>query len=207
MTRNSPFICAAAFLAAFTLSPLHAQQPQPGTQAAGDTMPGVVVSKISTLRATVVGVDKGQRLVMLRTDDGREETIKCGPDVRNFDQIEVGDKVSAEYHEATAVYARKPEAAAGAASDAAQRQATARYSKAELAPLGQKPGGLVTDVTETVAKVQDIDYAKRQVTLLGAGGRTRTINVADDVPNLENVKKGDEVVFRHTEALAVSVTK
>jgi hypothetical protein len=152
----------------------------------------------------VAAVDKAERMVTLRTDDGREETIKCGPEVRNFDQIEVGDKVAAEFHEATVIYARKPEAPAGASGSA---PATAQYSKAELAPLGDKPGGVITNVTEITATVQDIDYAKREMTLSGTGGKPRVFNISQDVQNLESVKKGDEIVVRQTEALAISVTK
>jgi hypothetical protein len=204
MTRRSTFVLAAALGVALA-SPLDAQQTR--TPTADEKMPGVVVSKVSVLRATVADIDRANRLITLHTDDGREEIIKAGPEVRNFDQIEKGDRVAAEYHEATAVYARKPEPAAGAPSDSAQRQSTTTYGKAELAPLGQKPGGVITDVTEVTATVQDIDYTKRQVTLRGPSGGTRMINVADDVPNLENVKKGDEVVIRQTQALAISVTK
>lgn len=207
MTNWSHFVCSTAFLAALAAAPLHAQQTQPGPQPGSDAKPAVVFTKISTLQATVTDVDKAGRLVTLRSDDGREQTIEAGPEVRNFDQIEVGDRVNVQYHEATAIFARKPEAAAGAPSGMPQTPSTTRYGKTELAPLGQKPGGVITDVTEVTASVQDIDYAKRQVTLLGPAGKPRVITVGDDVQNLQNVKKGDEVVIRYTEGLAISVTK
>jgi hypothetical protein len=165
-------------------------------------MPGAVVAKVSTLQATVTDVDKATRMVTLRSDDGKEQTIKAGPEVRNFDQIEKGDKVSAEYHESVAIFAKKSEAGAGAATPK-----TATYGTADLAPIGSKPGGVVTDVTEVTATVEDIDYAKRQVTVLGPSGKTRVIDVSERVENLEAVKKGDLVVMRYTEALAISVTK
>ena len=41
----------------------------------------------------------------------------------------------------------------------------------------------------------------------GPSGKPRIINVNERVENLEALKKGDEVVMRYTEALAVSVTK
>ena len=192
---RSTLLSAAAIIALFAVSPLHAQQTQ-------EAMPGAVVAKVTTMLATVVDVDKATRMVTLRSDDGREQTIKAGPEVRNFDQIEKGDKVSAEYHESMAIFARKAEAAAGAASPK-----TATYGTANLAPLGDKPGGLITDVTEVTTTVQEIDYAKRQVTLMGPSGKPRVITVSDRVENLEAVKKGDEVIVRYTEALAISVTK
>jgi len=200
-------LSAAALLAILVSAPSYAQQTPPGAQSGGEAKPAIVYANVSTLKATVTAVDKAERLVTLRSDDGREQTIKCGPEVRNFDQIEVGDRVTAEYREATAIYARKPEAAAGAPSGAASRPGAATYGRTQLAPLGEKPGGMITDVTEVTATVQDIDYAKRQVTLLGPGGRPRMVTVGDNVQNLESIKKGDEIVIRYTEALAIEVTK
>ena len=45
--------------------------------------------------ATVTGIDKATRKVTLVTKDGTKSTVKCGPDVANFAQIEVGDQVKA----------------------------------------------------------------------------------------------------------------
>ena len=193
------FLIAAAAVLAIAASPIHAQTPQ---SAPVDGMPGAVVTKVTTMQATVTDVDKATRMVTLQRDDGSEQTIKAGPEVRNFDQIEKGDRVNAEYLESVAIFARKAEATAGAATPK-----TATYGTADLAPLGQKPGGVVTDVTEVTTTVQDIDYAKRQVTVVGPSGKPRVINVSERVENLEAVKKGDQVIMRYTEALAISVTK
>ena len=198
MISRTFLISAAAFLA-FAALPVHAQQPQ---NAPVEGMPGALVTKVTTMQATVTDVDKATRMITLRSEDGREQTIKAGPEVRNFDQIEKGDKVSAEYHESMAVFARKVDAASGAATPK-----SSNYGSANLAPLGDKPGGVITDVTEVTATVQDIDYAKRQVTIVGPSGKPRIIDVNERVENLEALKKGDEVVMRYTEALAISVTK
>src|SRR5689334_10819583 len=96
VTHRFGLICSAAFLLAFGTGPLHAQQS--GAQSGDEAKPAVVIANISTLNATVTAVDKADRVVTLRGDDGREQTIKCGPEVRNFDQIEVGDRVAAQYH-------------------------------------------------------------------------------------------------------------
>jgi hypothetical protein len=206
VTHRFGLICSAAFLLAFGTGPLHAQQS--GAQSGDEAKPAVVIANISTLNATVTAVDKADRVVTLRGDDGREQTIKCGPEVRNFDQIEVGDRVAAQYHESTAIFARKPEAAAGSTSTGSGPSGVTRtYGKAELAPLGSKPGGEITNVSEVTATVDDIDYAKRQVRLLGPSGQPRVLTVGNDVQNLESIKKGDEIVIRYTEALAISVTK
>jgi hypothetical protein len=209
---GSFLVPAAALLAILASPPVQAQQPQPlqaqpGSPGASDDKPGVVFANVIATQATVADVNKTDRTLTLRTDDGREVVVKAGPEVRNFDQIQKGDKVNAQYHEATAIFVRKPEAAAGAMSGAAQQPAVSRVESVEVAKPGEKPGGAVTNVTQITAKVEDIDYSNREVTLRGPEGKLRTIKVGDRVQNLQNIKKGDEVVLRHTEALAIVVAK
>src|SRR5262249_40144101 len=49
------------------------------------------------VKATVEKVDKDTREVTLKKDDGTSVTIKAPDTVRNFDQIKVGDMVTAKY--------------------------------------------------------------------------------------------------------------
>jgi hypothetical protein len=55
--------------------------------------------------------------------------------------------------------------------------------------------------------VETIDYAKRSVTLRGPQGNRRVVKVDDSVQRLNDVKPGDEVVVRHTEAVAIAISK
>src|SRR5262249_3507905 len=141
--------------------------------------------------------DKDKRTVTLKGPRGRTVTVKVGPEAKNFDQINVGDKVRARYMDAVAVYVRK----AGAPPEADESAAVG------VAPRGNKPAAVMMDTTELTAKVKAIDYAKRTVTLEGPQGGTRTITVDPRVKRLRDVKVGDEVVVRHTEALALAVSK
>jgi len=50
---------------------------------------------VQQVEATVVGIQKQKRLVSLRGPEGRTLTVEAGPEVRNFDQIQVGDQVIA----------------------------------------------------------------------------------------------------------------
>jgi hypothetical protein len=184
-------------IAAIAASPVQAQQ-------AGS--PGVVFAEVVKAQATVADVNKADRMVTLRTDDGREVALKAGPEVRNFDQIQKGDKITAEYHEATAIFVRKPEAPAGA-TGAAQQPSAGQGDVLAVAAPGEKPAGVVANVTEITAKVEDIDYGKRLVTLRGPQGNVRTIKLGDRVQNIQGIAKGDDVVIRHTEAVAIAVTK
>jgi hypothetical protein len=75
------------------------------------------------------------------------------------------------------------------------------------APGGQLPGVMVVDTVKITATVEAVDYAKRTVTLKGPEGNTVTLKVDKSAKDFKNVKKGDQVVARFTEAVAISVQK
>jgi hypothetical protein len=55
--------------------------------------------------------------------------------------------------------------------------------------------------------VDVIDYQNRLVTLTGPRGNRRTIKVGDEVKRFDAVKLGDEIVIRHTTAVAIGLVK
>jgi hypothetical protein len=57
------------------------------------------------------------------------------------------------------------------------------------------------------AKVEAIDPQKRTVTLRGPQGNAVTLKVDEQVQKFDQVKAGDELVVRHTEAVAIAVQK
>jgi hypothetical protein len=185
-----------AWLAATTLAAVLAGPPAALAQQAGSG-PAALIADTTIATAKVSGVDRANRKVTLRADDGSEETLTLGPEVRNFDQIEVGDTVTAEYVKATAVFMRAPgEPPSGAAR-----------SDIQVAPKGAKPGAAMLQQQEVTATIDDIDYAKRTVKLRNAEGMVRQIDVDERIENLDRFKKGDEIIIRHTEAMAIEVTK
>lgn len=159
--------------------------------------PRITVVESVRLTAVVDAVDKPTRTVTLRYADGGSEEIVAGPEVRNFDQIAVGDTVYTELHRLTNIYARPPLSGAS----------VSQGSSITRAPLGEKPAGTAVVTTEVAAVVEEVDQDRRTIALRGPQGRTRTVQVAPDVRGLETIKAGDEVVVRQTEALAISVVK
>lgn len=157
--------------------------------------PGVVRVETATITATVEGIDYDKRTVDLKGPRGNMVTLKVGPEAKNFKQIKTGDHVTAKYYRATAIYVRKPDEPPFAQGGSA----------VQLAAPGQKPGGVAVDTAEMTARVEDIDYKNRTVTLRGPQQKTVTLKVDKDVKRFNEVKKGDEIVVRHTEALAISV--
>ena len=77
----------------------------------------------------------------------------------------------------------------------------------EVAPRGAKPGVADVEIRVVTAKVEAIDLQKRTVTLRGPQGNAVTLKVDEQVKKFDQVKVGDEVVVRHTEAVAITVQK
>jgi hypothetical protein len=157
--------------------------------------PGIVVTDVSVAKATVEAIDYDKRTVTLKGPEGNTLTLKVDKNAKNFDQVKKGDQVTAEYYESVAVFVRKPGAEPGAAG----------LETVQVAPPGQKPAGMVVNTSELTATVAAIDYKKRTVTLKGPEGNTKTLKVDKSVKKFNNIKKGDDVVVRVTEAVAISV--
>ena len=62
-------------------------------------------------------------------------------------------------------------------------------------------------MTAIAATVESLDAARHIVKVKGPEGHIRTIKVGNDVKTLAAVKKGDQLVVRHTEEVAIAVTK
>lgn len=69
------------------------------------------------------------------------------------------------------------------------------------------PRLFVAQTNHLQATVEDIDYAKREVTLKGPEGNTAQFAVSEDVKNFPQMKKGDEVNVSYFESLALAIAK
>jgi hypothetical protein len=74
------------------------------------------------------------------------------------------------------------------------------------APQPPKPLAL-SETVEAISTVEAIDYTTREVVLRDAQGRQSVVKAGPEVRNLAQVKKGDRVVVRFTEAFAAQVVK
>jgi Cu/Ag efflux protein CusF len=179
-------------------TPLVAQTQQPAatTNAVVATAPGAAVAaQVVKTTATVVGIDAATRVVTLKRQDGKVMNITAGEEVRNFAQIKVGDKVTAEYVQALTLELKK---SGSSIRESSQQDAAAR------APAGAKPAGAVARQTTILANVVDVDAKKKTITLRGPAGNMVDLSVQDPA-QLKSVKKGDQVEAVYTEALAVKV--
>jgi hypothetical protein len=155
------------------------------------------VSEVTTIM-TVKEIDLPTRLFTLDYGDGNVIVVEAAADLEGIETIKVGDKVSVTYIRSKAVYVTSPDM---------ERPAIASSRTVEVDSKDGKPRKLTVDIKEETSIVEAIDYETRMATLRRPDGKVETIEVSDEVRNLENVKVGDQVVLQLTEAIAVDIAK
>jgi hypothetical protein len=183
---------AAVGLATFGAAAVLAQQAQ---QTEMDKPAGAVLSS-TTRTATVTQIDKQDRWITLKLADGSLVDIHAGPAVKNFDQIKVGDVVTARQDDTVAIEVKAGSEAAPSASSGAS---------VVTAPQGAKPMAVMVEKAQVSGKVTAIDYNNRLVTLKGPAGKSRTIEVGRDVQRFNAIKQGDDVVLTVKTATVIDV--
>ena len=163
--------------------------------AAETTLPSKVEIDAITAGATVTAVNHAKRTFTLKAHNGKSHTYTAGPEMVNFPQVKVGDKVEATYAEEMSISVNK----SGAAPSMQEKEAVVR------APKGGKPGIIIANSKEVTGVVTAIDQTARTVTLKGPKGKEATFPVKEGVKGFENVTKGDNVVISYTEALSIAV--
>jgi hypothetical protein len=181
----------AAFLAAGCAQP---EKPSATAIPVGSSLPAAVAALEGT--SVVQEVNKRTREVTLRRQDGSVMSVVVGPEVRNFNQIKVGDIVEAKAIELLAI------AVGPAATQVRERRETTGRGDTRSA-LGEKPAATTQRTVEIVATVQTVDRKARTVTVKGAV-QTVTLKVGEDV-DLSSIKVGDNVYVVYIESYSISV--
>jgi len=160
-----------------------------------ETAPGKAgVAQTIKITATITAIDKATRDITLKGPRGNEVVVTAGPDVKNFDNMKVGDQVNAQYVEALTLELKKGGGMTVARSD--------QGGVLEAKP-GQMPGGVAGRQVTIVADVVDVNPAKQSITLRGP---KRTVEVVvPDPAQFKLVAKGDQVEAKYTQALAIAV--
>ncbi|WP_168788427.1 hypothetical protein [Paraburkholderia aromaticivorans] len=188
--RNSKLIVAVALV---SLATTGFAQTEP--QVAVNSAPGKV-SMTGTVktRSTVVGIEPATRTVLLKDAKGKVVQLVVSEEARNFDQLKIGDVVTAEYSQAVTVTLRK-----GGAPLAVNESHTL-----ERAPLGAKPGGTASREMTIMANVTAVNHQTGAMTLKGPQGNSVDL-VVQDPDQLKLIKKGDQMEVLYNEAVAISV--
>jgi hypothetical protein len=154
----------------------------------------VEIGQVANVSAAITAIDKATRTLTLKGPEGKVFDVVAGAEVRNFDQIKVGDEVVVEYARALTLEVKK----GGKPLERKESEGAVR------AKPGEKPAAAVGRKVVINAEVIDVNPEKKTITVKGPKG-----NVVDlDVKNPDHfkvVKKGDQIEAEYVEAIAVSV--
>lgn len=192
-TRISVLIAAA--LIAAPLAAIAQNAPQ-AVLAAAATPGKAAVGEAVQIQGKVKSINKANRSVIVSGPQGKEVLFNLGDEVRNFEQIRVGDLVTLTYAQALALELHKVENNGLRERDESEQ--------AVRAPLGDKPAAAIQKTVRIVANVVAINPKGQTVTLQGP---KRTVELAvNDPAMLKEIKVGNQVEAKYVEAVALEVT-
>lgn len=195
LTRTQSTLMLALFAAALSM-PAVAEKPDATGVVAVASEPGKAVgARVEKLSAEIIGIDKATRTVTLKGPKGKVVDIVAGDEVKNFDQMKVGDMVVARYAEALTLELKKP--GTGKEGVTVREQAT-------KAKPGDKPAVASGRQVTVLAEVVAVDQHASTIKIKGPKGKVVTLNVRNP-DQFKVVKLGDKIEVTYTEALALSV--
>jgi hypothetical protein len=178
----------------FAAAPAIAQQAPVGAEIKASEPGKVAVARAVKVSALVTAIDAASRTLTLKGPEGRVFELVAGDEVRNFDQIKVGDSVVVTYVRGLTMEVKK---------GSGIRESTEKTDAASAKP-GEKPAGAVGRQITVLADVVAVDQKKKTITLKGPKGNVVELDVQNP-DHFKVVKKGDQVLVDYVEAVAVSV--
>jgi len=193
---NMTSILTGALIAGSIAAAALAQQPGTagGTVITSEPGKAAVVRTVES-SAQVVRIDKTTRTVTLKGSRDNTVDVVAGDEVKNFDQIKVGDFVVARYTEALVLKLRKTKGASDAVS------VTEGSTRAKP---GERPAIAGARQITAIAEITAVDPKASTITLKGPDGKLTTLDVLNP-DQFKVVKVGDQVEVTYTEALALGV--
>ncbi len=152
------------------------------------TVPGVR----ETLTVTVDSIERASRVVTIRKPDGTYGVFSVPADVKRFDTLKVGDKITATYYENITLRLKAPgekpvDSETGGVTPSANRNAA------------------TAAVQRTItATITNVDMKVPSIAFSGPNGWNYSTRVQDK-DTLAKVKAGDKVDITWTEAAIISI--
>jgi hypothetical protein len=170
-----------------------------GKDAAKPASGGIGVSGNEfSVRATVVELDKAHRSLVLKGPQGKVVTLSVPAEVKNFDEIHVGDQLVLRYAAAVAAML-EPVAHSNGIRERVES------SSGGSAPAGSLPAVGASNTVEVLAVVQAFDRKAGTVTLRGVS-RTVTVRIPAGM-DTSKLKVGSEVRAVIEEAAVLSIER
>ena len=167
--------------------------------AAAIFLPAVAAAQIKTLpgeaitvSATVEAIERSTRMLTLKGADGKLEMITVPADVKRFDTLKVGDKITAKYYEVITLRKKAP------------GEKDVNTLTGGVTPgSGAKAGGTAAAQRTITATITAIDPKIPSISLEGPSNWKYSSRVADREA-LKQVKVGDKLDITWTEAVLIS---
>jgi hypothetical protein len=152
-----------------------------------------ITGTTETLTASVEAIERASREVTLKKPDGTYATIRVPADIKRFDTLKVGDKITARYYENVVLNLQPPGA-----------KPVDKDSTAATRASGDRAAGTVATQRTITATITKIDPNVPSISFSGPNGWTYSSRV-QDTQALAKVKVGDKVDITWTEALLISL--
>ena len=152
------------------------------------TLPG----ESHTVTATVEAMEKSTRMLTLKGEDGKLTTITVPSDVKRYDGLKVGDKITAKYYENVVLRVKAP-----------GEKDVDTLTGAVTPGKGAKAGATVGAQRTITATITAIDPKVPSISLSGPNNWKYSSRVADKEA-LAKVKVGDRLDITWTSAVLVS---
>ena len=172
-------------------------QNKPQAVVAVEAAPGVLkVAEGVQVQGKFKSVDQKTRQVVIVGPNGNEFKTTLGSEVKNFNQIKVGDIVTLTHVEIFVADIKKP--------SKVEIRERVETEKAVTAKLGDKPAAAIERQVAIVADVTAVDEKKGTLTVRGA---TRTLDIKVKDPKvLKGIKVGTQIEAMVTEIIAIEVS-
>lgn len=198
ITRDFIKLTVAAGLAAGAIAvavPAAAQ-----TMTSASTPTGLMRSASVTENVKVKSLDLATRHVIVTDGEGNNYSLKVPEEYRNFDQLKVGDTISATYTVSTEFVMSPPNSPLPPDTDTV---VAARAAKGEL-PAAEVANHVV--VTGAVIGLDMANHTMKLVSPQGGEVHKITVDQPDGRKAMAKLKVGDTITAYVTESLLVSTT-
>jgi len=145
---------------------------------------------------TVTKIDKKTRTIFFKNSEGESKFV-AGPEIKNFDQIKTGDRLSVTYEIAVAIELIKTK------SDGIRSKV--ETSTELTSKPGEKPTRTISNTTTIIADITNVDRAKKLVSVKGPSGKVTVVTVKNPLL-LADVNVGEQVRVIYFDAMAGSIT-
>lgn len=152
------------------------------------TIPGE--SKVVTV--TVEAIERASRELTVKKTDGTYEQVYVPTEIKRFDTLKVGDRITARYYETVVLRLKAP------------GEKDADTSKSSVVPAETGTAGTAAHQQVITATITAIDPKVPSITFTGPRGWTYSSRV-EDTQALAAVKVGDKVEITWTEAVILSL--